>query len=310
MSPRGLQAIFESMKRSLHTFFQSAHDVARATVFPLDRVESRRRFILVYAVRLGFLVGRRLWHDNCPRQAGALAYQTMLSLVPLLAVSLSVATWLDVLEYQQQLTELAQTHLMPYAAEAVGRYVINAASGVRMKALGIMGGVGLIALAVMLLLTIERAINEIFRCTEQRPLWRRILTSVVLLSIGPAALGLSIYLTGKVIAFPGVLGVLKPFAVSLPTLFVCYYLIPNTKVQVRFAAIAAVLTALFLEILKFGFAVYVRHLGATLSYLYGTFAILPLAMIWMYLNWLIFLFGAELNAALHEVQRHDRFDIL
>ena len=62
------------------------------------------------------------------------------------------------------------------------------------------------------------------------------------------------------------------------------------------------------EMFKIGFAIYARHLGQTLSYVYGTFAILPLFMVWMYMAWLIFLFGAELNAAFHEVKRHDRFD--
>ena len=57
-----------------------------------------------------------------------------------------------------------------------------------------------------------------------------------------------------------------------------------------------------------GFALYARHLGVTLSYVYGTMAILPLFMIWVYLAWIIFLFGAELNAALHEVKRHDTFE--
>jgi membrane protein len=68
-----------------------------------------------------------------------------------------------------------------------------------------------------------------------------------------------------------------------------------------------VIAGVMLEIVKLGFALYARHLGATLSYIYGTVAILPLFMIWIYLAWLIFLFGAELNAALHEVKRHDRF---
>ena len=58
--------------------------MARATVFPADWEDSRRRFVLVYLIRLLSLVGSRLWRDRCPRQAAALAYQTVLSLVPLL----------------------------------------------------------------------------------------------------------------------------------------------------------------------------------------------------------------------------------
>ena len=297
---------FGEMRRPALSFFRNAREVARATVFPLDRASSKRRFVLIYAVRLVFLVGRRLWLDNCPRQAGALAYQTVLSLVPLLAVSVSVTSWLNLVEYQESLNRFAASHLVPSAADAVGQYIIQAASGVRIRALGIVGGIGLAALSIMLLLTIERAVNEIFRCTAARPMWRRITVSLILLLAGPAALALSAYFTGRVLVLPGFLGVLKPFAVSIPALALCYQLVPHTRVQVRFSMTAAVVTSILFETLKYAFALYVKHLGATLSYLYGTFAILPVAMIWIYVNWLVFLFGAELNAALHEVVRHDR----
>ena len=295
------------MKRPRLSFLHNAREMARATVFPLDRADSKRRFVLIYAVRLVFLVGRRLWLDNCPRQAGALAYQTVLSLVPLLAVSVSVTSWLNLVEFQEYMTRFAASHLVPSAADKVGQYIIDAASGVRIRALGIAGGIGLAALSIMLLLTIERAVNEVFRCTQSRPLWRRISVSLVLLTVGPAALALSAYFTGRVLVLPGILGLLKPFAVSVPALFLCYHLVPHTRVQLAFSLTAAVVTAVLFEALKYAFALYVKYLGATLSYLYGTFAILPVAMIWIYVNWLVFLFGAELNAALHEVVRHDRF---
>jgi membrane protein len=70
-----------------------------------------------------------------------------------------------------------------------------------------------------------------------------------------------------------------------------------------------VFAGVLLEIFKTAFAFYAKHLGETLSYIYGTFAILPLFMIWLYLAWVIFLFGAELNAALHEVSHYDRFEV-
>jgi membrane protein len=91
------------------------------------------------------------------------------------------------------------------------------------------------------------------------------------------------------------------------TLLLCYWLLPHTKVRVRYAAISATVAGVFFEALKIGFALYAKYLGVTLSYVYGTLTILPLFMVWVYLAWLIFLFGAELNAALHEVRRYDRF---
>ena len=296
------------MKWLTGTIFTSARHVARATVFPMDMAASKRRFVLIYIVRLFFLVGRRVWQDNCPRQASALAYQTMLSLVPMLAVMVSFATWLNLGEYQTHLTNFAAAHLMPAAAEAVTDYILEAGSGVRIRALGMMGAVGLVAMAVMLLLTIEQSVNEIFRCPRQRPIWKRLVGALLLLSLGPFAVGLSIYLTGRLVIIPGLFSAIKPLVISIAALFIFYWTVPNTKIQFKYAFVAAFATGVLLEALKAGFAFYVTHLGSTLSYLYGTFAILPLAMVWIYLTWLIFLFGSELNAALHEVQHYGRFE--
>jgi membrane protein len=291
------------------SFFKNIKDVARATVFPSEKARSRKRFVLIYIVRLLFLVGRRLWLDNCPRQAAALAYQTMLSLVPLLAVAVSVTTLLELVEYQKQLATFAEAHLMPDAASSVGHYIIEAASSVHIKTLGIFGGATLLLISVMLLFNVERTINEIFRCSNLRSVWTRLLVAVVLLVLAPVAFGLSLYYTGKLVALPKLFGTLKPLLFSVATLFLCYWLIPRTRISFRNALISALVTGMMLEALKIGFAFYARYLGATLSYLYGTFAILPLSMIWIYLMWLVFLFGAELNAALHEVKRHDLFGL-
>ena len=91
-------------------------------------------------------------------------------------------------------------------------------------------------------------------------------------------------------------------------LFLAYWLLPHRKIKIRHSLISAVIAGAMFEVIKMGFAFYAKYLGFTLSYVYGTMAILPLFMIWIYMAWLIFLFGAELNAALHEVQRHDLFD--
>jgi membrane protein len=90
-------------------------------------------------------------------------------------------------------------------------------------------------------------------------------------------------------------------------LFLCYWRLPRTKVLVRHSFVAAFVAGVMFELVKFGFAVYARRAGAVLSPVYGTLVILPLFMVWVYVAWLIFLFGAELSAALHEVRRHDLF---
>ena len=289
-------------------FFKQAGEMARATAFPLDHVDSKRHFLTIYLLRLFFLVGRRLWQDNCPRQAAALAYQTVLSLVPLVAITVSVATWMHLDVYMTYLTDFVAKHFMPEAADAVIDFVLESAGAVKIKTLGILGAVGLLGMTLMLMFTIERAINEIFRCPRQRPILKRLFGAILLITLGPFGVGLSLYLTGKLVIIPGFVTTIEPLMVTVVGLFLFYLLVPNTKILYRHALVAAFVTGIVLEALKVGFAFYVTRIGGTLSYLYGTFAILPLAMVWIYLAWIIFLFGAELNAALHEVKRHDRFD--
>lgn len=296
------------IKPRLKSLFGTVGDLARATTFPEDKADSKKRFVLIYLVRLFFLVGRRLWMDNCPRHAAALAYQTVLSIVPLLAVAVSVTTLFQLVEYQEHLEKFAEGNLMPDAAGAVGQYVIDAANSVRVKTLGIFGGATLLLLSVTLLFSVERTTNEIFRCANLRPIWARLAMASVLLAVAPLAFGLSLYYTGKLVVFPHFFSTVKPLVFSVATLLLAYWLIPRRPISFRYALISAVVAGVLLEALKIGFAFYVKYLGVTLSYLYGTFAILPLAMIWIYLMWLIYLFGAELNAALHEVKRRDLFE--
>jgi membrane protein len=248
-----------------------------------------------------------LWTDKCQRLAAALAYQTVLSLVPLIAVVVSVTTILHLETLNRYMTDFLQANLVPEAASSVGGYVIDLATGVRPHALGVVGGVTLVVLSVMLLFTVEQSINEIYRCNRPRDLWIRILVSLVLLAIAPSALGLSLYFTGKLVLMAQSVSAVAPVTITVVMLFLCYWLLPHTEVRLRFAAISALVTGVLLEALQFGFAVYVQYLGKTLSYVYGTFAILPLSMIWIYLAWLVFLFGAELGAALHEVKYHNHF---
>jgi membrane protein len=211
-------------------------------------------------------------------------------------------------QYQTYLTHFAAEHLMPAASVTVTDFIIEAAEGVKIRAMGIVGAVGLVALAVMLLLTIERSINEIFRCPRQRNFFKRLFGALLLLALGPLAAGLSIYYSGRLVILPGTFSFIRPLLPTVFGLFVFYWLVPNTRIRTRHALVAAFVTGVLLEGLKVGFAFYVTQIGDTLSYLYGTFSIFPLAMVWIYLSWIIFLFGAELNAALHEVKRHDRFE--
>lgn len=283
-------------------------DVARATVFPVDLATSKRRFALIYAVRLLFLVGRRLWRDKCPRQAAALAYQTFLSLVPILALAIAFGSALGFDVYVDKVISFIETQLLPETAAEIGDRIRDIATSVRPGTLGVVGGATLAALAVMLLFTVDQAVNEIFRCSVSRRIVPRIFTGLVILLLAPLAFGLSLYYTGRLFTLPRFATAFLPLAFTTTALFLCYWRLPRAKVLVRHSLVAAATAGVMFETIKIGFAFYAQHAGEVLSPVYGTLVILPLFMVWVYVAWLIFLFGAELSAALHEVRRHDLFE--
>jgi membrane protein len=243
-----------------------------------------------------------------PRQAAALSFQTLLSLVPLVAIVVAVASTLDLGWIEQRLIAFLETQLVPEAASDVSARVVELAAAVRPRTLGVVGGASLVVLAVTLLFNVEAVINDVFRVRRSRRFWLRALTALVLLAAAPAAIGVSVYFTGQILALPRFAAALVPLLLTILVLFLCYWRLPHTPTGIRHSLVAATVAGVGLELFKYGFALYVRHLATTISAVYGTLAILPLFMVWIYLTWLIFLFGAELSAALHEVRHHDRFD--
>ena len=296
----------ESQKRPV---LRQLGDIARATVFPADLASSRRRFVGIYVLRLLFLVGRRLWHDSMPRQAAALAFQTLLSLVPFAAVVFAVASTLELGWLQDKLVAFLETQLVPESASDVGRRVAELAAAVRPKALGIAGGGTLVFLSITLLFNVEAALNEIFRARKGRAIWLRAGVSLVVVLLAPLAYGLSLTLSGWVVDLPLLSTAVLPLVLTIAALFLCYWLLPHQTTRLRHAAVGALVAGVGLELLKHGFALYASRVGHTLSAVYGTFAILPLFLVWIYLAWLVFLFGAELSAALHEVRHHERLAV-
>jgi membrane protein len=285
-------------------YLRRVFELARTSTLPMHEVGSRLELFVIYALRLAWLVWGRLWKDDCQQKAAALAYQTVLSLVPLLAVIASIASALRLEEWFAALTEYLEWHLLPSAAASVGSEISRLVYAVKPSTLGIVGGVGLLVLAVNLLVNVEREVNAVYRCDCSRGLLVRIGLSVAVLILAPPTLGLSLYLTGKLMVLSGMslVQALLPLLLTVGGLFLCYWLLPGSQVRLNIAGWSALVAGILFEALKLGFAFYARHLGQTLSYIYGALAILPLFMVWVYLCWLVFLFGAELGAALHEVK--------
>lgn len=157
--------------------------------------------------------------------------------------------------------------------------------------------------AINLLSILEDALNRVFGAARNRSIVRRSLMYWAVLTLGPVALALTLYFGqaalsaafGTPVLFwvTRVLGILGPTLVGVLLLAATYILLPNTAVPRHAALGGAFVAVLFWLVARWGFALYVGQFVVS-GNLYGILGALPLFLLWLYLSWLIFLFGAEL----------------
>ena len=164
------------------------------------------------------------------------------------------------------------------------------------------GGAFLLVTSLLLIMTIDKAFNDIWHVTRQRPLPQRALVYWAVITLGPVVAGASLWATsfvaresmGLVRDVPEILSM----AVSLIPLMLTglgfaglFVVVPNRDVLWRDALVGGFVTAIVLEIMKSAFAYYLTRFP-TYTIIYGAFATLPIFLLWIYLSWLAVLLGA------------------
>jgi len=163
-------------------------------------------------------------------------------------------------------------------------------------------------MAVALMFTIDRSLNAIWRVGHSRPYWVSAIGYTTLLVVAPVLIGLSMSLTTylvtlslRVASVPPETGSVLiraiPASMSAMAFFLMYRIVPHRSVPWRHALFGGLVAAILFELAKELFAAYVRYVP-TYNVIYGTFALLPIFLIWVYVSWLVVLFGAELTASL------------
>lgn len=241
--------------------------------------------------------------------ASALAYTTLLSLVPLITVA---AGFLGALPGFAQFEDMARQfvfdNFLPAFGETVDNYLTQFAA--RASQLTLSGIAFLVVIALMMMATIENAFNDIWRVSEKRPLLLRFLVYWLVLTLGPILVGTGMALTSYLLAMPigedtlvvdrRLLSTL-PFLMTAIALTLIYILVPNCHVPWRHAVIGGVSAAVLFESAKYGFAYYVTTVP-TYQAIYGALAVLPIFLVWIYVSWAIVLSGAQLTYSLNTFQ--------
>lgn len=282
---------------------------AKAEKFIAELLESdperyrgvRRR--MVKGAQIAVVAAKDFMADRCPTQASALSFTSILSLVPFMALAFSILKGLGV---QNRLEPLLLQQVAAGSEMAVAS-IIQYINNTSMKSVGAVGLVSLIVTVILLFEAVEEAFNGIWGVRETRSVYRKFTDYMSVALVAPVLLLFATSITttlesqsmvqwalaepylGQVVV--SIFG-LAPYLTTWMALVVFYLFIPNTKVRLRSAVIGAVIAGTVWQIAQWGYIHF--QMGVTrYNAIYGTMALVPLIMVWIYTSWIIILFGGE-----------------
>ena len=257
----------------------------------------------------------RLFEDRLTAKAAALTFVSLFALVPLLTVTLSIASALPAAgNIEEKLSEFLLQFLLPESSNQVVQYLSTFISQAR--SLTLAGVAILLVTAILMLRNVEQALNEIWQNRVNRRPLQGVLLYWTVLSLGPVAIGLGLgaraYLFAATNEIGGlnVLGLgtvligLLPFIMSTVGLTCLYVVVPNCQVPWRHALAGGVFAAITFTIARALFTTVMAQSSYTL--VYGAFAAAPLFLLWLYVTWIIVLAGAVLTHALSAYQSSEQ----
>lgn len=241
---------------------------------------------------------RRFREERATQTAGSLAYTSLLSLVPLLTVALAIASAFPVFENAiDTLQNFLFENVLPDAPgvdaiiDQIDSFMRNTG---RLTAIGI---IGFMVTAVMLMLTIDNALNRIFRVQRRRSILQNIFIYWAILTLAPVLIGLSLSMTTYALAASGGSVYLVPFLFTCVALSILYGVVPARRVELRHALTGGIVAGVGFEIAKRAFALYLQQVP-TYALIYGAFATIPIFLVWLYVSWVVVLAGAVFTAML------------
>ncbi|MBT9466494.1 YihY family inner membrane protein [Hydrogenophaga sp.] len=250
----------------------------------------------------------RFREDRLGITASSLTFTTTISLVPLFTVALAIFSAFPMFDRLQVTLQrwLVQSLVPPDIAKQVFSYLNQFAN--KAGQMGWAGALVLLITALALILTIDRKLNDIWRVRQPRSFTQRVLVYWAVLTLGPLLLAGSLTLTTYAVSLsrdvvadvPGgvrfLLGAVQ-FTLLTVGLAALYRYVPNTRVRWSHALVGALFVGAGLELAKKLLAWYLAQVP-TYSVVYGTFATVPILLVWFYVAWVIVLLGAVVAAYL------------
>ncbi|WP_238701307.1 YihY family inner membrane protein [Mariprofundus erugo] len=269
-----------------------------------------------HLLRFSYRVIERFIADKCIQRASALAYASLLAIVPMVVLGFSIFTSFQAFDaVSGHVRDLLLEYLIPASQKAVEDYLSTITD--QSAAISIFGVIGLLFTATALLNTVEEAFNSIWRITRARGWLSKFITFWSTLTLAPILIGASLTITSYFAAMPllrhvaegagylGQLPFLLPWLMSSLALATLYTVLPNTTVPFRYALVGGLAGGALFEWTKIGFAFYITEI-ANYEKLYGALSTLPIFLVWLYLAWVVVLLGSEITFCLQHPEQSNR----
>jgi membrane protein len=282
-------------------------------VVRLDKLNKRQSFF-VRQLRIFALAFKGFNEDKCLIKATALTFYTLFSIVPILALVFAMG---KAFGYDEVLKEKI-TSGYGESSTVLNQAFIYSDRMLATAKEGVIAGFGILLLlwsVISLLINIENSFNDIWEIKKGRTWYRKVTDYITIIIIAPIFLvvssGLTVYLQYYSNSDAWILSTATALLLKLVSFLMLagvfafiYIVLPNTRVTFKSAAIAAIITAILFELLQWTYINFQVGAGR-LNAIYGTFAALPLFLIWVQYSWYIVLFGAELAFANQNVGHYE-----
>ena len=266
--------------------------------------ERKSRFLWLYE-RTKILLGMFLDKD-LTYYAASLSFYTIFTLIPLLLITLTLFTSLpNFSQNYDKLREFIFSNIMPVNSEAIMEH-INIFLQNSFEA-GVVSFAMIIVSSLLFFQNFEYIANKIFHA-KGRGVWESVTTFWTLLTLTPIGLGVSFYITGYAAAlmqqneYTSEINIL-PFVSCLilwALFFLVFQITPNVKVNTKASLLSSLVASVVFNIAKSGFIYYVFYNKAYAT-IYGSFSVLMFLFLWIYLSWIIFIYGLKLCYLIHSI---------
>jgi len=238
--------------------------------------------------------------------AASLSFYTIFTIIPILLIMLTLLTSLPSFsDHYIKIQTFIFSNLMPVNSEVVMNQINSFLQN--SSKMGIIGFVAILISSLLFFKNFEYIANKIFHA-RQRTLWESITTYWTMLTLTPIALGVSFYITGYVVnlmssnEYTSGLNILPfvPYLIIWGLFFLIFQIGANTTINPKASAISSFIISIVFSISKNAFIYYVIY-NKSYATMYGSFAVVMFLFLWIYVSWIIFIYGLKLCYMINQI---------